>query len=157
MSIGNRCARAAAVGGGLGVLLVLVLVLPDWKDSDSGCPSNELCLGIGFLLVPVLVLLTAIVAWPLLRAVGVRPAWAPALVGPFIAWALFESVLEQMDGPNTPDWAFPAIVLLAVLIGYTGGAFISAPGLSPRWRVPAIVVFVALLLWEVRPYFPIGL
>jgi hypothetical protein len=149
MSIGNRCARAAAVGGGLGALWALGWALAAATTSPSegtGCPAQNFCLGYAVLVVPALLIAGAIAAWPLLYWAGVRPAVLPAVVGPVVVLALYYVVANIQF--SSQDGNVPYLILtgLAVLIGYVVAALVTAPELPTRWRVLAIVVVLAALL-----------
>jgi hypothetical protein len=149
MSIGSRCARAAAVGGGLGALWALGWSLGAATVSPSGgtdCSAQSFCVGYGLLVVPALLVAGALAAWPLLYAAGVRPAVLPAVVGPAVVFALYY-VVANIQFPSQ-DGNVPYLVLsaLAVLIGYVVAALVTAPELPTRWRVLAIAVVLTAVL-----------
>jgi hypothetical protein len=145
MSIGSRCARAAAAGGGLGALWALIVSAPDW-DGSSACSPLQFCVGYAVLVMPVLLVAGAIVAWPLLHAVGVRPAALPALLGPLVALVLYFVIANITFPSSAGDTPFLILSSIAVVISYVVAAFLTAPGLPTPWRVSAIVVAVAGVL-----------
>ena len=145
MSVVGRCARAAAVGGGLGALWVLLASSPDLTES-SDCTAEQFCFGYSLVVVPALLLAGMIAAWPLLYTVGVRPAVAPALLGPFVVLVLYYAVSNINFSSQDGEVPYLILSALSVLIGYVIAAFITAPELSMRWRVSALVVVLGLAL-----------
>jgi hypothetical protein len=130
----RRCVVAAASG-----LLATVAM--------RALPDLDLCIGaacfiVGLLVVPLVLVGGALVAYLLLALARVRPAWPVALVGPLAVLAVFTTVLE----PGAASF-FTASAVVAGC--YAFAALVTADGLPRVWRVALAVPVVVLFGWGV--------
>jgi hypothetical protein len=97
----KRAVSAGAVGGGLGVLLWLVVVaVTPSVVSGSACQQQAWgCLGDAIAGVAVAVVAVTVLAWPLLRLAGVRPAWLVALVALPVAFLVAHAYQAFIGSP----------------------------------------------------------
>lgn len=137
----SRVLASAGVAGGLGLMFWLVF----YVGSRSHVGAGFACGGGGCLflaIVGVLAGLVAIVvlAWPLLRLAGVRPAWPVALLGPIIAMNAYGEFLVLAERSLvTGLW-----ILLA--ISYAAAAVITAPRLYRYGSAAVAMAVVALAI-----------
>jgi hypothetical protein len=115
-----RALGGAAVGAGLVLIWwaifkaapdsVFSLVGVDCApNADLGCALGGAILSV-IVAVIVVVAVSIVVGWIVLWAIGVRPAWAVALVGPVLGWVLAwlgEPVLTSMFGSGVARVAVP--------------------------------------------------
>jgi hypothetical protein len=134
-----RVLASAGVAGGLGLVFWLVIRVV----ARSHVARGFTCGGGGCLFLAIVGSLAGLVAvvvlaWPLLRAVGVRPAWPVALLGPVIAIAAYREFFVLVDRSLvTGLW-----ILLAV--SYAAAAVITAPRLY-RYGSAAVAMTVVVL------------
>jgi hypothetical protein len=135
--LAHRCAAAAVVGGGLGLVWLAVM----GTASLDGAISHAELGGLAIALVGLPA--GALLAWPLLWAVGVGRAWLVALLAPVpvvATWVLLDMAWTDVDGRFA---ALPMLVLMAG--GYAAAALATAPGLRWRWAVAAAMAVVVVL------------
>jgi hypothetical protein len=122
----RRCAIAAAVGCGLGLLWLLTMNTASLDAAISGAELGGLAIVVFGLPAG------ALLAWPLLSAAGVRRAWLAALAAPvpvLAAWHLLDVVWLNA---NARDF-WPLLALTSG--GYAAAALATAPGIRlRRWR-----------------------
>jgi hypothetical protein len=125
---------AAVVGGGLGLVW---LALTGRASLEVEVSYAELG---GLAIVMLWLPAGAVLAWPLLWAVGVKRAWRVALLAPvpvLALWHLLDLAWLDADahaGRLTNAWSLP--VLTAGV--YAAAALITAPGLWRRRRRGAV-------------------
>ncbi|WIY05621.1 hypothetical protein QRX60_17855 [Amycolatopsis mongoliensis] len=132
----RRCLVAAA-SGLLATLALRVFQLP-YQDLCTGAA----CFLVALLVVPLVLLGGALLAYVLMALARVRPAWPVALGGPFAVLALITTVL---DVGEVPYWAFSAVVAGCYLLA----ALVTADELPPAWRVALASPVVVLFGWGV--------
>jgi hypothetical protein len=150
MAVGSRPARggveraliAAAVGGGLGAVVWLVAVVVARSVSRSTTCQQQAwgCLGDAIAGFAVAVVVLAVLAWPLLRLAGVRPAWPVALVALPVAFILVHAY-EAFGGilaGDTTGW------ILILAISYAAAAVLTEPGARPLRTVGLAALLIAL-------------
>jgi hypothetical protein len=136
-----RVLAAAGVGAGLGLVFWLVI----YVGSRSHVASSFTCGGGGCLFLAIVAGLAGLVAivvlaWPLLHAVGVRPAWPVALVGPIIAIAAYREFVVLVDRSLvTGLW-----ILLG--ISYAAAAVITAPRIYRYGSAAVAMAVIALAI-----------
>jgi hypothetical protein len=137
----RRVVASAGVAGGLGLVLWLVT----FAGSRSHVTSRLTCGGdtggcLELAIIGSIAALLAIVilAWPLLYAARVRPAWPVALIGPVVALVASREYLRLADSSLlTSLW-------LVLAISYAAAAVISAPRLYRYWSGVVALGVVAL-------------
>ncbi|KAA2266017.1 hypothetical protein F0L68_02505 [Solihabitans fulvus] len=136
--LAGHCARAAAVGGVLGLAVTVFA---------STIPGNEELGALGE--VAVAVLAAWALSWPLLLVARVRQPWLTALLAPVALVALAQGM--SMLAPYTSvldQWQQAATVIAVTVVaagGYAAAAFVGGPGARPRWRIIVAVGVVALI------------
>jgi hypothetical protein len=133
-----RVVASAGVAGGLGLVLWLVALAGYRSHVTSGltCGGPWGCLGLAIIASLASLLAIVILAWPLLYAARVRPAWPVALIGPMVALVASREYLKLADRSLlTGLW-------LVLAISYAAAAVISAPRL---YRYLSAVVAVAVV------------
>jgi hypothetical protein len=129
--LARRCAMAAVVGGGLGLVWLAVMHTASFDDAVSAAELGGLV--IMYLGLPA----AALLAWPLLWTVQVRKAWRVALLAPVpvvMTWHLLD--LFWMD----------ALLLVTLTAGgYAAAALVTAPGVRLGWWRPAVSVALAAM------------
>jgi hypothetical protein len=137
----RRVLASASVAGGLGLVFWLVINVGARLHVTAGltCGGGPWgCLGLAILGGLAGLLAIVVLAWPLLHAVGVRPAWPVALVGPIVAISAYREFLTLVDRSLvTGLW-----ILLA--ISYTAAAVITAPRLYRYWSAAVAMAVIAL-------------
>lgn len=135
--LAGQCARAAAVGGVLG-LAVTAFALTI-ADKELGA--------LGELAAAVLAALA--LSWPLLLIVRVRRPGLTALLAPVALVALTRGLTMLAPyASGLGQWQEPATVIAVAVVaagGYAAAAFVGGPGARPRWRVIVAVMVVALI------------
>jgi hypothetical protein len=133
-----RALGGAAVGAGLVLVWWAIFrAAPDAffnlvgvdcaPNADLGCALGGAILSV-IVAVIVVVAVSIVVGWFVLWAIGVRPAWAVALVGPVLGWViawLAEPVLTSMFGSGVARVAVP------VALGYGLAAAITSRHAGP--------------------------
>jgi hypothetical protein len=141
----SRLIAAGGVAGGLGVAYWLVVYIgaKSRAFSNLGCAQQQPWGCLGLVIIGVLAGLSAIalLAWPLLRVAGVRPAWPVALVGPVIA-AILSRAYEDLG--QDPFRAAGIAVVLAV--SYAAAAVITKPDVYRYWSAGTALGVLALYL-----------
>jgi hypothetical protein len=136
----RRALASACVAGGLGLLFWLVFHIGSRSLIKAGdCGGGPWgCLFVGIVAVLAGILVIVVVAWPLLRAVGVRPAWPVALVGPIIAMSAYPGYLTLAYRSQVPGlW-----ILLA--LSYAAAAVVTAPHLYRYWSAAVGMTVIVL-------------
>jgi len=139
----RRVLASACVAGALGLVFWLVYYIGSRSrfTGDGTCgggPWGCLIVAIAAVLAGILVIF--VVAWPLLHAVGVRPAWPVALVGPVIAMSSYVEFIRLADRSLvTGLW-----ILLAV--SYAAAAVITAPRIYRYGSAAVGIAVVAVIL-----------
>jgi hypothetical protein len=136
----RRVLASASVAGVLGLAFWLVFSIGSGSRFFAGdtCGGPAGCLMVAVFAVLAGLLAIVVVAWPLLRVAGVRPAWPVALLGPFIALSAYREFTLLADHGLVPGlW-----ILLAV--SYAAAAVITAPRLYQYWSAVAAMAVVAL-------------
>lgn len=132
--VGVRCAIAAGIGAGLGLVYVGLIAL----ITSEGILGDGLGrLGWLIVLTPLALAFCVIMAWPLLRAAKVEKAGQVALLGPLAVWAWWE-FLGAVDVLEL----FKPVFFGAA--GYAAAALVTAPRL-PSWGRIAVGAAVAAL------------
>ncbi|MEU8635178.1 hypothetical protein AB0C38_23615 [Amycolatopsis sp. NPDC048633] len=130
MSLVRRCLVAAASG------LLATLALRALPDLDL-CTGSA-CFLVGLLVVPLVLVGGALLAYVLMALARLRPAWPVALAGPFVVLALITTVIDA------GTWPFPPFAAV-VAASYALASLVTADELPRAWRValgsPAVVLF----------------
>ncbi len=137
----RRVVASAGVAGGLGLALWLAVLAGSRSHVTSGlsCGGPWGCLGLAIVASLAALLAIVILAWPLLYAARVRPAWPVALIGPVIAIVASREYVKLADGRLlTGLW-------LVLAVSYAAAAVISAPRLYRYWS--AVVGIAVVALW----------
>jgi hypothetical protein len=117
--VGRRCAIAAGIGAGLGLVWWVLIQL---ISAGLVCSKETWsCLGWAVFAVPVAVIVGGIVGWLVLRAVELSRSWLVALVGTAGAAAFL--YLARLVWPS--GWVF-LVVVLVTAGAYALGALITA-------------------------------
>jgi hypothetical protein len=135
-----RVLASACIAGGLGLIFWLVFYIGSRSRFTAGnCGGGPWgCLGEAIVGGLLGILAIVLVAWPLLHAVGVRPAWPVALVGPGVALSGFREFVTLTNSSVVSGlW-----ILLAV--SYAAAAMITAPRLYRYWSAAVAMAVVAL-------------
>jgi hypothetical protein len=130
---------AAVVGALLGLAFIGMLSL---LFSGNVC-SGWGCLWFVLMVTPAVLVLAAVLAWPLLRVAKVSKAGQVALLGPIAAlpcWDFLEVPQFEID-----TWIRPVI---AGAVGYAAAAFVTAPSVQLVWRILIAAGVVALIPLE---------
>jgi hypothetical protein len=127
----RRVLTAGAVAGGLGLAFWLVadavtrsrFARLSCHLGRPGCTTFVGVIGLyaGLLAAFAGVLAIVVLAWPLLHAAGVRPAWPVALAGPVVAMAASGAYLRFVPAPHGA-----AVVPIVLAISYTAAAAITS-------------------------------
>jgi hypothetical protein len=136
----QRVLASAGVAGGLGLALWLVVLAGSRSHVTSRltCAGPWGCLGLAILASFAALLAIVVLAWPLLYAARVRPAWPVALIGPVVALIVSREYLKLADRSLlTSLW-------LVLAISYAAAAVISAPRLYRYWSAVVGIAVVAL-------------
>lgn len=137
--LGSRVARAAGVGAGLALVALfgggmIVAVLP-CRSAGWGCLGFYLQVG------AVVLVMVAVLAWPLLYLVNVRPAILVALGGPaastVIGWFGYQ-VIHYVPFKT-------AGMLASAALGYGAAALVTARELGWTWRIAVGAALAALI------------
>jgi hypothetical protein len=136
----RRVVASAGVAGGLGLVLGLVVLAGSRSHVTSRltCGGPWGCLGLAVIAGLAALLAIVILAWPLLYAARVRPAWPVALIGPMVALAASREYLKLADR------SLLASLWLVLAISYAAAAVISAPRLYRYWSAVVGIAVVAL-------------
>lgn len=137
--LARRCVTAAVVGALLGLAFIGMLSL---LFSGSLC-SGWGCLWFALIVTPVVLVLAAVLAWPLLRVTKVSKAGQVALLGPIAALPCWDFLEVPQFGIDT--WIRPVI---AGAVGYAAAAFVTAPSVQLLWRILVAAGVVALIPLE---------
>ena len=139
----RRVLASASVAGGLGLVFMLVLDIGSGSHITAGltCGGGEWgCLGLALIGALAGMLAIVVLAWPLLHAAGVRPAWPVALVGPVVTLVVSREYGDLTgQTPETGLW-----VVLA--LSYAAAAVITAPRLYRYWSLVVGIGVIALYL-----------
>ena len=138
----RRIAASAGVAGGLGLVLWLVALAGSRSHVTSGltCTGPWGCLGLAIIASLAGFLAVVILAWPLLYAARVRPAWPVALIGPIVALVVSREYVKLADRSLlTGLW-------LVLAVSYAAAAVISAPRLYRYWSAVVALAVVALFV-----------
>jgi hypothetical protein len=136
-----RVAASGGVAGGLGLVLWLVVLAGSRSHATSrlSCSGPWGCLGLAVIASLAALLAIVILAWPLLYAARVRPAWPVALIGPVVALVASREYVKLADSSLlTGLW-------LVLAVSYAAAAVISAPRLYRYWS--AVVAIAVVALW----------
>jgi len=139
----RRLLASAGVAAGLGIVLRLVVYLGSRSHATAGltCGGGEWgCLGLAIAATFASILAVVLLAWPLLYAAGVRPAWPVVLVGPVVSFLLSRVYI------NLADKTLPGGLWLVLALSYAAAAVITAPRLYRFWSPVVAVAVVALYL-----------
>jgi len=138
----RRVLASACVAGGLGLVFWLVLYIGWSRFTDGGTCGGAWglgCLGVAIIAGLAGILAFIVLAWPLLHAARVRPAWPVALLGPVISFVTYYEYVKLVGGSLvTGLW----IVLLAV--SYAAAAVITAPRLYRYWSAAIAMAVIAM-------------
>jgi hypothetical protein len=108
------------------------------------------CLGDAVAGVLVVLAALAVLAWPLLRLAGVRPAWPAALIALPVAFILARAY-QAFTG--TPAWDVPGVIGVPAA-SYAAAALLTAPGARrlPTIGVTALIIalYPAASAWSGR-------
>jgi hypothetical protein len=106
--------------------------------STLTCGGPWGCLGLAIIASLAALLAIVILAWPLLYAARVRPAWPVALIGPMVALVVSREYVKLADRSLlTSMW-------LVLAISYAAAAVISAPRLYRYWSAVVGMAVIAL-------------
>ena len=136
----RRLVASAGVAGGLGLVLWLAVLAGSRSHVTSRltCGSPWGCLGLAIIASLAALLAIVILAWPLLYAARVRPAWPVALIGPMVALVVSREYVKLADRSLlTSLW-------LVLAISYAAAAVISAPRLYRYWSAVVGMAVIAL-------------
>ena len=136
----RRVAASAFVAGGLGFVFWLVVYIGARSHFAARLNCGESpwgCLYLGIIGVAAGLLVIVLLAWPLLRLAGVRPAWPVALLGPLIAINSYRAFLLADRSLISGLWIFLAI-------SYAAAAVITAPRFFRYWSAAVAMTVVAL-------------
>jgi hypothetical protein len=136
----RRLVASAGVGGGLGLILWLGALAGSRSHFTSGpaCGGPAGCLELDIFASLAALLAIVILAWPLLYAARVRPAWPVALIGPIVALVASREYLKLADRSLlTSLW-------LVLAVCYAAAAVISEPRLYRYWSAVVALAVVAL-------------
>jgi hypothetical protein len=128
--LARRCATAAVVGGGLGMVWLAVTNTASLDAALSGAELGGLAAFVG---LPV----AALLAWPLLWVMMVRSAWRVALLAPVPVVAMWH-LLDVF-------WINALLLLTLTAGGYAAAALVTAPGIRLRWWRPAVAAVLAAM------------
>ena len=134
---------AAGVGAGLGLVLWLAVILITrfYLQRTASCQQSSLsCLAVAAVAVGAVLTALAVLAWPLLRTAGVRPAWPVALAAPPVAFILgraYQAFTGNFAG-RAPD----GIVIL--MVAYAVAALLTKPGARRAQTIALTAVIIAL-------------
>lgn len=149
----------AAVGGVAAVLTVIVAyALGRWFATGCGNPDAKFsCLVEGLVLAVAAPVVVPLLAWPVLRAVGVRRALLTALLGPILGVALGYPIHQVVAGASTLAGHAPvvsstpesAVTAIAAALALGSGAAVATLLLSGRvgpraWAIAGAVLVLAL-------------
>lgn len=139
----RRVVASAGVAGGLGLVPWLVVLAGSRSHVTAGlsCGGGPWgCLGLAIIASLAALLAIVILAWPLLYAAGVRPAWPVALIGPIVALVASREYMKLADGGLLTSLWF------VLAISYAAAAVISAPRLYRYWSAVVGIAVVALYI-----------
>jgi hypothetical protein len=137
----RRVLASACVAGGLGLAFWLVFYIGSRSRFTGGgtCGGGPWgCLMVAIIGVLAGVLAIFVVAWPLLRAAGVRPAWPVALLGPVVAIMTYGAFVKLTD-----RWQLTG-VWIVLAVSYAAAAVITSPRLY-RYGSAAVAMAVIAL------------
>lgn len=132
--------RAAAVGGGLTALWIVIVWVAYTSPVCQGTWTCGILLIFGYWAIPAV---GAVVAWPVMRWVGVRPAWLIVLVGAVVAML---GVMARDGFGFSPTLTSPWLAPI-VAVAYAVAAWVVVARVPLQWRVLPLVL--ALLPWPV--------
>jgi hypothetical protein len=138
----RRVLTSAAVAGGLGLVFRLVLYVGSRSHVTSRltCAGEWGCLGLALIGVLAAMLAIVLLAWLLLHATGVRPAWPVALAGPVVTFVADRAYL------NLTGQTLAAGLWIVLALSYAAAAVMTAPRLYRYWSLVAGVAVIALYL-----------
>jgi hypothetical protein len=137
----RRVLASASVAGGLGLVFFLVLYIGSRSHITAGmtCGGGEWgCLGLAIIGLLASMLAIVVLAWPLLHAAGVRPAWPVAVVGPVVALAVSD------EYTNLTDQTLITGLWIILALSYASAAVITAPRLYRYWSLVVGIAVIAL-------------
>jgi hypothetical protein len=140
--LSGRTLRAAGVGLGLMMALFLAERLLVSSSACRNAPGWG-CVGVVVLWGDATPFVLLIVGWPVLRMLGVRPAWLTALLGVGLSWYLLRYLTAMDTLPALPggvSWVRFALPTAAFALA----AWFTASG---RPWLPRVATVVALVWW----------
>jgi hypothetical protein len=138
----RRALTSATVAGGLGLVFRLFLYIGSRSHVTSRltCAGEWGCLGLALIGVLAGTLAIVVLAWLLLHAAGVRPAWPVALAGPVVALVAGREYL------NLTGQTLVAGFWIVLALSYSAAAVITAPRLYRYWSLVVGVAVIALYI-----------
>jgi hypothetical protein len=137
----RRVLASASVAGGLGLVFMLVIYTGSRSHVTAGltCGGGEWgCLGLALFGALAGMLAIVVLAWPLLRAAGVRPAWPVALAGPVVA------LVASREYANLTGQTLITGLWIVLALSYAAAAVITAPRLYRYWSLVVGIAVIAL-------------
>ncbi|MFC0542658.1 hypothetical protein [Kutzneria chonburiensis] len=135
--LAGQCARAAAVGGALGLVVIVF----------ASTIRNQELEALGELAVAVLAAWA--LSWPLLRIVRVGRPWLTALLAPVALVALARGLAMLASSVSVLGPWYQATTVIAVTVvtagSYAAAAFVGGPGARAHWRITVAVAVVVLI------------
>jgi hypothetical protein len=141
---------AAAIPAALGVVALLSINLGWWSpllqpvEAHLGCAQAKMgCLGQAIIAVLLLSIALAVLAAPVMRVAGLRPAWPTAIAGPVVALAVGQAYAAS---PLAGALSLPGLSLgLVLAVSYAAAAVLTGRGTRYYVRIGVTTVLVVLV------------